>query len=162
MNEFTGDREWSIDITPDKESRALIKRLGISDRMREPKDTDSRTESFMSFRHKELRNDGTRADPLRIVDADANPWDNRLIGNGTEVNAKFVVKDYGKGRKKGVYLRAIQVINLVPYVIQDFAPIDTDEEHFAGGAEAKPQSKVTRLPEGLEPVSDDLDDDIPV
>jgi hypothetical protein len=126
-----------------------------------PKET--RTESFLSFRHKELKADGTKADPLRIVDAQAEQWDNRLIGNGTEVNAKFVVKDYGKGRKKGMYLRAIQILDLVPYVVKDFEPVQSGEDSFKedSPSEAAPET-IARLPEGMEPEVDNLDDDVPV
>lgn len=80
-----------------------------------------------------------------------------LIGNGSEVNIKFAKRDYGKGKKAGMYIRAIQVVNLVPYVTQDFAPVESDEEFFGG--EDNEQGK---LPEGMEPVvEDELDDDIP-
>lgn len=162
-NDYTGDNEWSIDVTPDAEGRKILKELGLSDRLRDPKDTDSRKETFLSFRHKEFKADGEKADPIRVVNASAEPWDkdrDGLIGNESEVNAKFVVRDYGKGKKMGMYLRAIQVTKLVPYIIQDFAPVDSDEEFFA---EEDTKTEVTPLPEGLEPVlDDDLNDDVPV
>lgn len=160
-NEYTGEREWSIDVTPDADSRKLLKELGLNDRLREPKSGDTRTESFLSFRHREFKADGEKADPIRVVDAQTNPWTkeaNGLVGNGSEVNVKFVVRDYGKGKKKGMYIRAVQVVNLVPYVVKDFAPVETDEEFFAEG---EPETEIARLPEGMEPVVDDLDDDVP-
>jgi hypothetical protein len=162
-NDFTGEREWSIDVTPDAEGRELLKELGLSDRLREPKDSDKRTESFLSFRHREFKADGEKADPIRVVKADATQWNkdnDGLIGNDSEVNAKFVVRDYGKGKKQGMYLRAIQVVKLVPYVTQDFAPVQSDDEYFAD--EPVGPATVTPLPEGLEPVvDDDLNDDVP-
>lgn len=161
LNTYTNEKEWSIDVTPDKEGRALLRRLGIADRLREPKEGDFRTETFISFRHRELKKDGNKADPIRIVNANNEPWGNDLIGNGSTVDVKFVVKDYGKGKKPGVYIRAIRVLELVPYVPQDFAPLSTDDEFFAeGGVENDaPASKFASLPEGMEP---ELDDDIPV
>lgn len=144
-------------MTPDAEGRKLIKELGLSDRLREPKKGDERTETFLSFRHKEYKADGDKADPIRVVDADAKPWnkdENGLIGNGSEVNLKFAYRDYGRGKKPGMYIRAVQVINLVPYVVQDFAPVESDEEYFATGS----GDSVARLPDGMEP---ELDDDIP-
>jgi hypothetical protein len=169
-NEFTGEREWSIDLTPDAESRTLLRRLGISDRLREPKEGDSREESFFSFRHREFRADGAPADPIRVVNANAEPWGKDLIGNGSEVNVKFVVKDYGKGKKKGVYIRAIQVINLVPYVIADFAPVQSDEEYFADGEQTisppgdvplKAATKVGKFKAAtVQDALDELDDDV--
>lgn len=156
-NEYTGEREWSIDLIPNAEGRKLLKELGLSDRLREPKNGDERTETFLSFRHKEFKADGEKADPVRVVNADAQPWskdEHGLIGNGSEVNVKFMFRDYGRGKKPGMYIRAVQVINLVPYVVQDFAPVESDEEYFATGSDGS----VAKLPEGMEP---ELDDDVP-
>jgi hypothetical protein len=114
----------------------------------------------MSFRHRELKKDGSPAEPLRIVDAENNAWNGALIGNGSKVDVKFVVKDYGVGKKKGVYIRAIRVLDLVPYISQDFAPLSTDDEFFAE-TDAKAIDFV-KLPDGMEPiVDDDLNDDVP-
>ena len=158
MNKFTGDKEWSIDVTPDADGLKLLKKLGVADRLREPKEGDERTEGFMSFRHKELKKDGSPADPLRVVNANNDKWGNDLIGNGTVVDAKFVCKDYGVGKKKGVYLRAIRVLEHVPYVAQDFAPLETDDEFFAAD-DSTPEADLTPLPVGMEP---ELDDDVPM
>ena len=164
MNKFTGEKDWSIDVTPDKEGLALIKKLGLSDRLRDPKEGDTREERFLTFRHNEFKADGSKADPIRVVEAkgDKNvPWDGRLIGNGSDIEAKFVCKDYGVGRKKGMYLRAIRILNLVPYVSEDFAPLTPDDEFFSA-TEEKP-TEFIKLPDGLEPiVDDDLNDDVPV
>jgi hypothetical protein len=160
LNKFTGEKEWSIDVTPDKEGLATLKKLGIADRLREPKEGDTRTERFLSFRHNELKKDGTRAEPLRVVDANNNAWDNRLIGNGSKVDVKFVVKDYGVGKKKGVYIRALRVLELVPYVSQDFAPLDTDDEFFAEDPVAEETTTAT-MPT-VQDALDALDDDVPM
>lgn len=155
MNNYD-EKEWSIDVTPDAEGLDLLKKLGLSDRLRDPREGDKRTERFIAFRHKALKADGSPADPIRIVDAKAEKWpEGRLIGNESEVNVKFVVKDYGKGKKKGVYIRAVQVVNLVPYEVRDFAPVESDESFFAAEGEG-------RLPDGMEPqLEDDLNDDFP-
>lgn len=160
-NEYTGEREWSIDLTPDEDGRKLLKELGLSDRLREPKGKDTREQSFLSFRHREYKADGEKADPIRVVNASAEPWTKEmgLIGNGSDVNIKFAKKDYGKGKKAGMYIRAIQVINLVPYVTQDFAPVESDDQFFGGENNDEPVQG--QLPEGMEPVVDPLDDDIP-
>jgi len=159
LNTFTDEKEWSIDVTPDKDSRALLRKLGINDRLRDPKDGDTREDSFMSFRQREFRKDGTKNDPIRIVDATNQKWGNSLIGNGSTVDVRFAVKDYGKGKKKGVYIRAIRVLEHVPYESEDFAPLDSDDEYFAEAGNSN-----YKLPEGLEPQVDDdydLDDDVP-
>lgn len=135
--------------------------MGIQDRLRDPKEGDEREERFISFRHKELKADGTKADPIRVVEAvgDKNvKWDGRLIGNGSDVEIKFAKKDYGVGRKPGVYIRAIRVLKLVPYETDDFAPLSSDDEFFS----EVPVEAPAPLPEGLEPVvEDELDDDVP-
>lgn len=164
LNEFTGEKEWSIDVTPNKEGRALLKKLGINDRLREPKEGDKREESFISFRHREKRKDGTLNDPLRIVNSDNERWGNSLIGNGSVVDAKFVVKDYGKGKKKGVYLRAIRVLEHVPYEVEDFAPLESDDEYFAAAGEEAAVEETTKpqtVLEALDADEEELDDDFP-
>lgn len=103
-----------------------------------------------------MKADGNKADPIRIVDANGEPWDGRLIGNGSIVDVKFVVKDYGVGKKKGVYIRALRVLELVPYVSQDFAPLDSDDDFFGKVPED------LKLPADLEPqVREELNDDFP-
>ena len=144
-----------MDVTPDAEGKALLKKLGIADRLRQPKEGDSRTEPFLSFRHKEMKADGTKAEPIRIVDANNDAWDGRLIGNGSQVDVKFVVKDYGVGKKKGVYIRALRILDLVPYVSQDFAPLTSDDEFFS----AADEDKATEFT--VQDALDELDDDVP-
>ena len=118
---------------------------------------DERTERFISFRHKELKKDGTKADPVRVVDAAGQPWNGDLIGNGSTVDVKFVVRKY-PGKKDGVYIRAVRVLELVKYVAQEFAPLTDDDKFFAAPDENDPFPVSTET----EPtVEDDLNDDIP-
>jgi hypothetical protein len=110
-----------------------------------------------------VKKDGSKADPLRIVDSNNEPWNGALIGNGSKVDVKFVVKDYGVGKKKGVYIRAVRVLDLVPYVAQDFAPLSTDDEFFATGSQetsSETEDKATEFTT-VQDVLDDLDDDVP-
>ena len=123
---------------------AIIKKAGITDKLRDPKDNDSRKETFLSFRQKELRKDKSgnmvANQPIKVVDAGGNKWDEtKMIGNGTIADVKFTVKDNGKGRPKGVYIQAIRVLQHVPYEVQEFAPLSSDDEYFAGseGSPAK-------------------------
>lgn len=176
-NEYTGEREWSVDITPDAEGRTLLRKLGLADRLREPKEGDSRTESFVSFRQREFRADGAPNDPIKVVDVNNQPWpEDTLLGNGTTGEVKFVVRDYGKGKKKGMYIRALRVGTLVPYASTDFAPVSDDDAFFANAtpapaAKAAP-AKVDLLAELDNPPFDTddldvsshdaLDDDMPV
>jgi hypothetical protein len=166
MNTFTGERDWSVDVTPDAAGRAELKRLGITNKLREPKDTDTRKETFLSFRQKEfhLDKDGNKVanEPITIKDGQGNAWSGGLIGNGTIADVKFTIRDYGKGKPKGVYIQAIRILDLVPYEVQEFAPLSEDDEYFASGT---PSTEAKNAPE--EPATEstaeepDLDDDVP-
>lgn len=131
---------WSIDLTPNAESRDLMKTFGIAEKLREPPENDKaeRTESFLSLRVLENRSDGEKNRPPKVVDAQGNPWnENKLIGNGSVADVKIKVVDYGKGVQKGAYLQAIRVLEHVPYEAADFAPLPEDDEYFA--APEKPE-----------------------
>jgi hypothetical protein len=160
LNNF-GQKQWSIEVEPDEKGLALLKEIGLLKRLKDPQEGDQHKAPFLRFTQNDTKADGTPADPIRVVDASDPPqaWgkSNGLIGNESVVDAKFVVKDYGPGKQKGVYIRAIRVLDLVPYVVQEFAPLSSDDEFFAGG-----DDEIARLPEGLEPeVDDDLNDDVP-
>lgn len=144
---------WSIDVTPNAESRALLKAVGISKKLREPGDTDFRKESFLTLRHLENRADGGKNTSPEIKDGRGQVWDGRLIGNGTDVDVKVKVKDYGSGVEKGAYLQAIRVLKLVPYEGQSFEALSEDDEFFAASDEDN----------GTDPdfVAEDLDDEAP-
>lgn len=164
-NNFDDYKEWTVDVSPDEEGIKLFKRLGIADRLKDPKGEDETRGRFITFRQKEERPDGTKNDPIRIVDANNQPWDERkLIGNGSKVDVKFAVKDFGKGKKKGVYVRAIRVLEHVAFQSADFAPLDEDDEFFAAeGAELSKESPDFEEDFGLDaakdnPQKDDLDD----
>lgn len=169
-----GVREWTIDVSPDAEGQALIKSLGLSDRLK----TNQPHSPHLAFKQREFRADGTANDPIRIVDANGEAWGEELIGNGSDVDVKFNVKDYGKGKRKGVYIQAIRVLKLVPYKGTDFAPLTADDEYFsaAGGVDEddeyaaaskkSPKPPAKRLPgktvlEDLDERNNrDLDDDL--
>jgi hypothetical protein len=165
-NKFADNaREWSIDVYPDEESMKTLKKLGLTKKLRENEDG----EDFITFRQKELRQDGTANEPIRIVDRNDEPWGGDLIGNGSVVDVKFVVRDYGA--QKGTYIRALRVVDHVEFKSKDFAPISSDDEFFSGGKqeekspfEMKNGSTTTstckkRLPGKT--VLEDLDDDLP-
>lgn len=162
LNTYSKEKEWSVDLTPDAKGLEEIVRIGIKDKLREPKDNDSRTEDFLSFRHREYRenrNTGerTKNEPIKIVDITGQAWpEDKLIGNGTIADVKFRLVDYGKSVAKGIYISAIRVLDHVPYEVEEFAPLGEDDE-FAG---AKPSTAKAADTDA----SDDtgfLEDDIP-
>lgn len=169
LNTFTDEREWSVDVTPDANSRKLLKKEKIDDKLREPKEGDSRTESYMSFRQKEYREDkrtGERVanDPIPVEDVRGQPWpSNKLIGNGSIADVKFKKIDYGKGKPTGAYIMAIRVLEHVPYVVDQFEPLDEDDEYFASSSEgaADPEEDLEELMDEIPDSDEDLDDDVP-
>jgi hypothetical protein len=158
MNNF-GKKQWSIEIEPNEEGLATLKELGLTKRLKDPDEKNQHKAKFLSFYHDATRADGGPNDPIRIVDGSTPPkaWgkENGLIGNESVVDVKFVVKDYGPGKQKGVYIRAVRVLKLVPYVPQEFEPLSEEDAYFA---EDDTTDEIARLPDGLEP---ELDDDVP-
>lgn len=155
-----GKKQWSIEIEPDDEGRKLIKELGLNKRMKDPREGDQHQATYMSFHQDSVKADGSAADPIRVVKADGQPWarEDGLIGNRSVGDIKFVVKKYGPGKQDGVYIRAVRVLDLVPYVPQEFAPLSEDDQFFSA-----PEEEFARLPEGMEPttIEEELDDDLP-
>lgn len=166
MNTYSEELEWSVDLTPNAAGRKELQRLGISDKLKQPKDNDSRKESFLSFRQKAFRTDPVTGDkiandPITVKDITGEEWSQKkLLGNGTVADVKFRLKDYGKGKKKGVYIQAIRVLSHEPYETEEFAPLSEDDEFFAGGRDDEPQELDGEVQDA--PVSDDdMDDDVP-
>lgn len=144
-------KEWKIDlILTDKGSIEEVKAAGIGDRIKRKESYWAANEPHLSMKQTELRKDGTPNRPINIVDAKGNPWpQDKLIGNGSIIDLKFVVIDNGPSKFKGVYPRSIRVLDLVPYEKEEFAPLSEDDEFYAS--------------ENTETVVEqDLDDDLPM
>ena len=89
VNRFDGNKEWTMDLVVDKEHVKKAKALGISDKIKmKPDYLDG--QPYMSFKQKELRPNGDKNDPIRVVDIRGNAWDDRLIGNGSDVDVKLL------------------------------------------------------------------------
>ena len=145
---------WSVDITPDKKSRELLKENGIDDKLREPKgENDKRGETFLTLRQLENRTDGKKNPPPGIVDAAGKDWgQERLLGNGTVADIMVKVADYGTASAKGVYMQKVRILDHVPYGGGDFAPLSEDDKFFAEGSEVFETDAEA-------PAKDNLDDD---
>lgn len=116
--------EWTFEFTPNDEALGLFKELKITNKMKEK---EGRT--FLKFTQKQKQANGKENFPITVVDARNQPWDpNVKIGNDSLVEVKFKVVDYGKGMPTGVYPQAIRVLELKPYVRQEFAPLPEDNE----------------------------------
>ncbi len=136
LNYSKDGKEWKMDLVLTKEAVKEVKQYGIGDRVKS-KDNYLDGQPHLSFKQPEFRKDGTPNDPIKVVDITGkNPWDQtKLLGNDSDVEVKFRVVDYGVGKKRGVYIAAVRVLNHIPYETQEFAPLSADDE-FAGNLAA--------------------------
>jgi len=129
--------EWKMDLIVDKSVIKEMKALGVGDRVKQ-KDDYADGAPYLHFRHRELNNKGDKNKPIKVTDILGDPWDDdTLIGNGSVVDVKFDVVDYGPGMKHGVYIRSVRVLDLVPYNGEKLEPINEEDEYFQKAAEAR-------------------------
>ena len=146
---------WSIDLTPNEESRALLKKFGIEGKLCEPNvdnPKEHRRETYLSLKVLENKSNGGKNKPPKIVDVRGQDWpQDAEIGNGTVGDVKVRVVDYGKGVQKGVYLQAVRVLDHVTFEREAFEPLSSDDEYFAEAEKANDSDAI----------DEDLDDDVP-
>lgn len=123
--------EWTFDFEPNVEASALFRELNIDNKMKEKEGR-----KIMRFTQKQQQANGKANFPITVVDARNRPWDPDVkIGNESLVEVKFKVVDYGKGKPTGVYPQAIRVLEHLPYVRQEFAPLPEDNPYVQNFAE---------------------------
>lgn len=157
---FDGDaREWTFEFEPDENGVRTLKEHGLSDRLKDKRDKKGYEdrEPFLILKRKEFKYDGDPNEHIRVVDAQNQQWsDNRLIGNGSVVDVKVTIVDYGPRKKDGIYPTAIRVLDLVPYERQEFAPLDEDDEYVQ-----KAQTQKDTFAEDFGLDEDDEGEDVP-
>lgn len=165
LNYSKDGKEWSLEFEIDDAGEKQLKELGIGSRVKNRKDFLG-GRSYITLRVAELRKDGARNDPPKVVDIRGQPWDQRkLIGNETAGDIRVDVIDYGAGKQKGVYLRSLRILDLVPYERSEFPDIDEGDEFFerAKASEIEGDFMVEtgrEVAEGTPFEVDDLDDEI--
>lgn len=143
-------KEWTMDITPDKDGMKTIEDLGLTKKIKNKEDDRG---DFIQFRQRATRLDGSQNRRISVSDAAGHPWpDNELIGNGSVVDVKFEFKDYGEGKHPGVYPQAVRVLDHKAYERVEFAPL-AQTDPYAGKVGAA--TKSGQLPEEMEPANDD-------
>jgi hypothetical protein len=172
LNYNKDGKEWKIDVVfaDEKGIKAEAKKLGIADRVKQ-KDTYMDGQPYMTFKQAEYKRNGEANERIKITDILGNPWpQDKLIGNGSDIDVKFVVVDYGPGKKHGIYIRSIRVLKLVEYSKQEFDAIPDDDE-FAAEAKALAEQRaredaqfkkdftVDETP-SFKGTTNDLDDDV--
>jgi hypothetical protein len=159
-------KEWTFDFTPDAEGMRVIQELGIEHKI---KNKDDERGDFIQFRQREKRSSGEKNFPITVVDARNRLWDPKIddtgkvtnpIGNGSTVEVKFKVVDYGKDKAKtaryGVYVQAIRVLDLAPYVRQEFAPLPEENEYVQKLDEEFPPVEQEEVPQEQDVLNDPL------
>jgi hypothetical protein len=116
----TFEPSWCIDVTLDEKTKVELESIGLNIQNKGDERGD-----FIKIKRKVMKRDGTEREAPTVVDSKRNPWDNSLIGNGSDVNVKFKVYEYEYNKKHGVSadLIAVQVVNLIPYG-EDFDNVD--------------------------------------
>jgi hypothetical protein len=112
-------KEWSIDVYVDDDTAAKLEAEGLG-----PKLKDKGNGKYITFKRKELKFDGTPNQPIRIVDHNGQPWDNRKIGNGSVVNVNFVTNEF-KPKQFSANILSLQVWDYVPFTGNEF-PVKGD------------------------------------
>jgi hypothetical protein len=109
----TYEPAWQVDMCiEDADTKAKLESIGLPIKNK----GDDRGD-FFSAKRKVKKKDGSDRDAPRVIDAKRNPWDNRLIGNGTIAKIKVQPYDWDYAGKSGVSsdFMGMQVIDLVTY-----------------------------------------------
>lgn len=114
-----GEREWSVDVALDDSVADKYLAEGGSDFYLKTKENHpANGKCYLAFKRKEIKQDGSPAKPIEVVDNKGNPWDPSVkIGNGSVVNFKFALNEVtvaGKTRLKPSLI-GLQVWEHVPY-----------------------------------------------
>lgn len=137
-------REWTFEFEPDDASVEILKEHGLEDRLKDGRKKNGEMRPgyedrrpFIYLKRDEFNWENEPNEHIRVVDAANQSWDsNKLLGNGTEVDVKVNIVDYGRGKFKGIYPQAIRVLELVPYESEEFRPLDKDDPRVRKAREA--------------------------
>lgn len=145
-------KEWTFEFEPDEDGVAVLEKHKLADRLKTNKEG---RKPYIILRQKELNFEGKENKPIRIYDEDDVAWDRSvLIGNGSGADVKVDIRDYGAGKKKGIYPAAIRITDHVEYQSSEFGGMNKNDEGERKAPAAKKKAPVRGFAE-------DLDDDLP-
>ena len=168
-------REWTFELDLDEPSIQKLLKHNLGDRIKGKgynigtKGQHKDRAPFIQFKKPEFNREGEPNKPIRIYDADDNIWDpqlnergepTNLIGNGSKGDVKVDIRDYGVGKKKGIYPGAIRVNEHVEFErTSEFGAMDNDgdDDNTVPAEPAKKTAKKTTFEEDF-----GLDDDLPI
>lgn len=107
----------------DEATEARLKAEGLGDKIK-----DKGNGSFVSFKRKELKQDGSPNQPIRVVDHHGEAWSGQKIGNGSTVNVNFAINEF-KPKQFAANILSLQVWDHIPYEGGEF-PIKDDNENW--------------------------------
>lgn len=160
---FDGDaKEWTFEFEPNEAGLQEVLKHGLGDRLKGKgyavgaKAQHKDREPFLVLKKSELNKEGQPNQPIRIYDKDNQEWNQTtLIGNESSADVKVDIRDYGKGKKKGIYPVAIRVTDLVTYVSSEFGGMDGEEAPVPAKRGAPAKKDTFREDFGLDdPVED--------
>lgn len=124
-------KEWSIDVYVDEETVHKLELEGLKDKVK-----DKGNGAYITFKRRELKQDGSANQPIRVVDHRGEPWDVKTkIGNGSVVNVNFAINEYDKN-KKSANILSLQVWDLVKFEGGEFPTREDAEGDWAKDADA--------------------------
>ena len=118
----TFEPAWQVDISLDENTKKLAETDGLTIKNK----SDERGD-FVTLKRKVMKRDGDKRQPPRVIDSQNNPWDDKLIGNGSICNIKYMPYEWSAAGRSGVSadLLAVQVVDLVEYGGKtDFEAVD--------------------------------------
>ena len=114
---------WSIQIEVDDNNRPVIEAAGLAINIKDDERGD-----FVTVKRKVLRKDGSQRAAPFVKDSQNNPWNGKLIANGSTVNVKAIPFDWSYAGKTGISadLSAVQVVDFIEYTQddRDFEPVE--------------------------------------
>ena len=128
---FDSDGIWSIDVANlDKKNLEMVKKDGLAIKNK----GDDRGD-FVTVKRRVRRKDGSLNRAPDLVDGQKRTMTNTLIGNGTKVNVHYTTYEWEFKGRAGVSadLRAVQVVELIPYNTEADEAFDVVDGGFVSG-----------------------------
>ena len=128
---FDSDGIWSIDVANlDKKNLEMVKKDGLAIKNK----GDDRGD-FVTVKRRVRRKDGSLNRAPDLVDGQKRTMTNTLIGNGSKVNVHYTTYEWEFKGRAGVSadLRAVQVVDLIPYNTEADEAFDVVDGGFVSG-----------------------------
>ncbi len=149
--EKTG-KEWTLDFVPDNVD--FLKTHRLLDRLKEGKAPIEG--DYIRLRKPAKDKEGKANDPITIMKRDDEgknvDWEGKTkIGNGSGADLKLTIADFGAGKKKAIWVKAVRITDHIPFESDEFSGMDgpSDKADTKGSKTKKKDAEL------------DLDDDIP-